>query len=118
MQTDHGEAKKKFADKISIADGIDAILAYARKTEVAGDAFAIENNGRSGERPGAEGKNVCSRETITKAIRIALQGLHLPEQVMRKSDRLRSEEHTSELQSLRHLVCRLRLEKKKTSPDV
>src|SRR5258705_6388272 len=28
----------------------------------------------------------------------------------------RSEEHTSELQSLRHLVCRLLLEKKKTSP--
>src|SRR5258705_7050474 len=28
---------------------------------------------------------------------------------------LRSEEHTSELQSLRHLVCRLLLEKKKTS---
>src|SRR5205814_4689775 len=26
---------------------------------------------------------------------------------------VRSEEHTSELQSLRHLVCRLRLEKKK-----
>src|SRR5262245_65331975 len=28
--------------------------------------------------------------------------------------RVRSEEHTSELQSLRHLVCRLLLEKKKT----
>src|SRR5438045_5453985 len=28
----------------------------------------------------------------------------------------RSEEHTSELQSLRHLVCRLLLEKKKGSP--
>src|SRR5258705_1289045 len=28
-------------------------------------------------------------------------------------DRARSEEHTSELQSLRHLVCRLLLEKKK-----
>src|SRR5205814_7515737 len=28
-------------------------------------------------------------------------------------DLLRSEEHTSELQSLRHLVCRLLLEKKK-----
>src|SRR5258705_4443109 len=28
----------------------------------------------------------------------------------------RSEEHTSELQSLRHLVCRLLLEKKKISP--
>src|SRR5438045_7493595 len=29
----------------------------------------------------------------------------------------RSEEHTSELQSLRHLVCRLLLEKKKTKHD-
>src|SRR5438045_6075329 len=29
----------------------------------------------------------------------------------------RSEEHTSELQSLRHLVCRLLLEKKKTKSD-
>src|SRR5262245_64061104 len=29
----------------------------------------------------------------------------------------RSEEHTSELQSLRHLVCRLLLEKKKTNKD-
>src|SRR5437899_9569718 len=29
----------------------------------------------------------------------------------------RSEEHTSELQSLRHLVCRLLLEKKKTQPQ-
>src|SRR5258705_2596268 len=31
--------------------------------------------------------------------------------------RERSEEHTSELQSLRHLVCRLLLEKKNKSPD-
>src|SRR5258705_6623508 len=30
-----------------------------------------------------------------------------------RQPRLRSEEHTSELQSLRHLVCRLLLEKKK-----
>src|SRR5262245_62426323 len=29
----------------------------------------------------------------------------------------RSEEHTSELQSLRHLVCRLLLEKKKTNSN-
>src|ERR1035438_10516143 len=31
-------------------------------------------------------------------------------------DHPRSEEHTSELQSLRHLVCRLLLEKKRNSP--
>src|SRR5205814_9533156 len=33
---------------------------------------------------------------------------------MTKAPAPRSEEHTSELQSLRHLVCRLLLEKKKT----
>src|SRR5947199_7175396 len=33
-------------------------------------------------------------------------------------DSLRSEEHTSELQSLRHLVCRLLLEKKKTNNKI
>src|SRR5205814_10717890 len=32
-----------------------------------------------------------------------------------ESDHARSEEHTSELQSLRHLVCRLLLEKKNQS---
>src|ERR1039458_4708186 len=31
---------------------------------------------------------------------------------------LRSEEHTSELQSLRHLVCRLLLEKKKKKKNI
>src|SRR6202020_1453393 len=33
----------------------------------------------------------------------------------KRRSRLRSEEHTSELQSLRHLVCRLLLEKKNRS---
>src|SRR5262245_63891109 len=41
---------------------------------------------------------------ITKAATRLTRGCLLP---------LRSEEHTSELQSLRHLVCRLLLEKKK-----
>src|SRR5205814_8733599 len=36
-----------------------------------------------------------------------------PARVHLRLERIRSEEHTSELQSLRHLVCRLLLEKKK-----
>src|SRR5262245_65581764 len=47
---------------------------------------------------------------------------HRPERLERRRDGLeavralaRSEEHTSELQSLRHLVCRLLLEKKNSS---
>src|SRR5205814_10169271 len=35
------------------------------------------------------------------------------DRIRAEKDRQRSEEHTSELQSLRHLVCRLLLEKKK-----
>src|SRR5262245_63884276 len=41
-------------------------------------------------------------------------GSSSPTSPSRRSTRRRSEEHTSELQSLRHLVCRLLLEKKKT----
>src|SRR5436853_3966429 len=47
--------------------------------------------------------------TVAGTELIALAGV--PDHV---SSRVRSEEHTSELQSLRHLVCRLLLEKKKT----
>src|SRR5262245_63318815 len=48
-------------------------------------------------------------------IALALAGVWLAIQIadMRKNQDCRSEEHTSELQSLRHLVCRLLLEKKK-----
>src|SRR5205814_10152724 len=44
-----------------------------------------------------------SRRCVIRTIRSPITGR-----------RKRSEEHTSELQSLRHLVCRLLLEKKKT----
>src|SRR3989449_7663966 len=39
--------------------------------------------------------------------------MRIQEQIQRKVDGERSEEHTSELQSRLHLVCRLLLEKKK-----
>src|SRR5262245_64082780 len=46
-----------------------------------------------------------------KTLRCAMSGCEQSQQV---DHLVRSEEHTSELQSLRHLVCRLLLEKKKT----
>src|SRR5262245_62612717 len=51
----------------------------------------------------AKGGNIVAHET---------QRCDLIEQ-----SKIRSEEHTSELQSLRHLVCRLLLEKKKKNTD-
>src|SRR2546425_2639381 len=44
-----------------------------------------------------------------------LAGGRTPHDLVLVSGRIRSEEHTSELQSLAYLVCRLLLEKKKKS---
>src|SRR5688572_31521963 len=44
---------------------------------------------------------------------VELQLLLEPFALLLRDDRVRSEEHTSELQSQSHLVCRLLLEKKK-----
>src|SRR2546422_3347661 len=44
--------------------------------------------------------------------------LHLPRDVVRRKVQQRSEEHTSELQSRLHLVCRLLLEKKKKTTRI
>src|SRR5262245_62928109 len=50
--------------------------------------------------------------TIAGNFRDMLRGIEMIGDDLRYRGRLRSEEHTSELQSLRHLVCRLLLEKK------
>src|SRR3712207_8791499 len=48
---------------------------------------------------------LCDGWRITRAVDVA--------QVLRRGEIVRSEEHTSELQSRQYLVCRLLLEKKK-----
>src|SRR5205814_10496060 len=52
-------------------------------------------------------------QAISQTRLIVLPGLgHMVQNAVPDLDHMRSEEHTSELQSLRHLVCRLQLEKK------
>src|SRR5438876_8858660 len=58
--------------------------------------------------------NTGAAEWIRPEERV-MPGLH--ERTDRTTERLRSEEHTSELQSPVHLVCRLLLEKKK-KPEI
>src|SRR5438045_7991520 len=60
---------------------------------------------RAGDRP-------CAEHVVAgcQLVQVGADHTGLVEQVAH----LRSEEHTSELQSLRHLVCRLLLEKKNT----
>src|SRR5687767_15516203 len=52
------------------------------------------------------------RRELDEVVEVSLKRAALWDEV---KDRLRSEEHTSELQSLAYLVCRLLLEKKKNS---
>src|SRR3989442_11722408 len=59
--------------------------------------------------PGVIGAVLTSPEVTAELI---ADGVHVEDGAMRLL--LRSEEHTSELQSRPHLVCRLLLEKKKT----
>src|SRR5258705_6462650 len=56
-----------------------------------------------------------SENSVKYAVSTRAQGARIVVRARVESGRLvlRSEEHTSELQSLRHLVCRLLLEKKK-----
>src|SRR5262245_65784295 len=51
--------------------------------------------------------------TLFRSWRAGSRGRHAPRWARWRRSPPRSEEHTSELQSLRHLVCRLLLEKKK-----
>src|SRR3989442_10611301 len=60
----------------------------------------------AGEAAAQSGDTAKAKRYFTRLVELAGQGAARPE---------RSEEHTSELQSRPHLVCRLLLEKKKTS---
>src|SRR5436853_4433262 len=54
---------------------------------------------------------------LARVYRMLAGRFHLENWEQSIQRKLRSEEHTSELQSLRHLVCRLLLEKKKKKKD-
>src|SRR5258708_12921873 len=62
----------------------------------------------------------CKMTKTTKALLAgaAFAGLFAGTGAAVKASTLRSEEHTSELQSPDHLVCRLLLEKKKNQPHL
>src|SRR2546425_11593975 len=76
------------------------------------DALPISAASRDGPR----GVRTRGHPGARLAAGLGATGNHVPEEAARGS-RLRSEEHTSELQSLAYLVCRLLLEKKKNIED-
>src|SRR2546425_6233967 len=76
------------------------------------DALPISRRGGAGPRASAD----AARAGLPRGDRRLLQGRrrHRSQDATPGFDDGRSEEHTSELQSLAYLVCRLLLEKKKT----
>src|SRR5205814_6711646 len=69
-------------------------------------SLVVADNGQSG--PGA----VLDLSALLHGGMLLPDSTSAPRQLVFRLTDLRSEEHTSELQSLRHLVCRLLLEKK------
>src|SRR5207249_5598380 len=84
----------------------DALPILLRVTDKSGAASYIKDE---------QGNVVKSRlnETLQQQIASATGGFYLPLRGANAVETLRSEEHTSELQSRFDLVCRLLLEKKK-----
>src|SRR5687767_15315676 len=74
---------------------------------------------RSGQRPSVEGDGagVDGLEPVDRSAQGGLTGAGRPEDHDHLTTVDRSEEHTSELQSLAYLVCRLLLEKKNMRKD-
>src|SRR5687767_15249872 len=69
---------------------------------------------RAGHAQDLPATTVCLAHVVTRLVerRRSLGALPVGEAITREMPRARSEEHTSELQSLAYLVCRLLLEKK------
>src|SRR5258705_603326 len=73
--------------------------------------------GPAAARPGPAGARALRRSPGHSPARHAGSAVETAARPASRRLRTRSEEHTSELQSLRHLVCRLLLEKKKKRED-
>src|SRR3989449_7011193 len=91
----------------------------AREMNLAETAFLHQENGGYRLRwftPAVE-VALCGHATLASAHVLWEEG-HLPADQQARFHTQRSEEHTSELQSRLHLVCRLLLEKKKIAKPV
>src|SRR5262245_59972317 len=95
---------------------VDAYHAYFTACGFGADSTACREAWQQGDRTGA---TQCISETMVHALAAIGSPTACRAQLAAFTDAgvtlpiVRSEEHTSELQSLRHLVCRLLLEKKK-----
>ena len=88
MHPDHRQAKKKFTDKIAIADRIETVLAHPGKAELARDRLSIEDDCRSSQCAGPEWQDIRSRIAITKTFRVTLEGFDLGKLIIREKNRL------------------------------
>src|SRR2546423_7647308 len=88
MHPDHGEIEKKFRDKIAVADRIEAVLTELREAELACDRFAVENDGRPDDRPGAERQHAGPPRAIDDPSMITIERFDVGEEIMAENDRL------------------------------
>src|SRR5438034_9481104 len=98
------------ARQIAVNAGEDGSLVVGKISEK--DIYAYGYDAQTGEFGNLVSKGIIDP---TKVVRIALQDASSIAGLLSTTEAMRSEEHTSELQSHSDLVCRLLLEKKKKS---
>src|SRR5207253_5147542 len=110
-----------------MADGAKIVVDHASKLFLEGTVIAFRNvelNVRSNEVLCIVGPSGCGKTTLLRCIggllapssgQVLIEGEPIRSPSINTCPELRSEEHTSELQSRGHLVCRLLLEKKNSS---
>src|SRR5205823_11402231 len=118
---------RRLRDLLATTEAVRNDQRLRRRSPHRGEQDALADRLRHGERLGTEAER-SGHSTAARIDRLERHA-HLPEQrlfighlherfVVTVADEERSEEHTSELQSLAYLVCRLLLEKKKSWPPM
>ena len=89
MGGDEGERGEQLHGEIPVAHRIHRVLGDRREFKQAGDEFAIEANGRAGDRSAAEREHVEAAARVGDPAEIAVKHFDVGEQVVREIDRLR-----------------------------
>ncbi len=89
MHGDQAERREQLHREIAVAHRVHRIASDRRESEQLCDELAIQWDGGAGDRAGAERHHVDPLPRIGEPPEIALEHLHVREQMVRKVDRLR-----------------------------
>src|SRR5256886_15973998 len=91
-EVDHRDAarRQQLDDEVAIGDGIERVRAGYAEPEVVGQPGAIDGKATSGERTGAERRDVGTAQRIPHPASVTMEHLDIGEEVVGQEDGLRA----------------------------